>query len=359
MSFWDSLKAFFGLGPSPRTAGATAGAPSATGGYRDSPDEPAQITSPKVLLIICNPTMDGATGKRLVEHMGWSRPDGLVNRFIGDVLQASGGLVRYQIASRIELDEFPALADGFRYRPQAYSDVMSRRQSPHAPQGMDYQALLERFDLLQRIEKREIDEVWVMGFPYAGLYESVMAGAGAFWCNAPPLPNTAACKRRFVIMGFSYERELGEMLHSFDHRCEAILAQVFNCLDFLSWTYRPNRVPPTVRADQELNLFQRYILFDQIAPGRAAIGSVHYAPNAARDYDLGNPRTVPSECYDWLHFPAFQGDVRQISASEWGGGSERDYQRWWLNHLPKTAGRQNAIHNNWWQYVANLDNVPA
>jgi hypothetical protein len=224
---------------------------------------------------------------------------------------------------------------------------------------MDYQALLERFDLLQRIEKREIDEVWVMGFPYAGLYESVMAGAGAFWCNAPPLPNTAACKRRFVIMGFSYERELGEMLHSFDHRCEAILAQVFNCLDFLSWTYRPNRVPPTVRADQELNLFQRYILFDQIAPGRAAIGSVHYAPNAARDYDLGNPRTVPSECYDWLHFPAFQGDVRQISASEWGGGSERDYQRWWLNHLPKTAGRQNAIHNNWWQYVANLDNVPA
>ena len=49
---------------------------------------------------------------------------------------------------------------------------------------------------------------------------------------------------------------------------------------------------------------------------------MHYAPNAARDYDLGNPHPVPSECYDWLHFPDFQGDVRQISASEWGGGSE-------------------------------------
>ena len=121
---------------------------------------------------------------------------------------------------------------------------MRRRQAPHAPQGIDYQALLERFNVLQRIERREIDEVWVMGFPYAGLYESVMGGAGAFWCNAPPLPNTDTCKRRFVIMGFSYEREVGEMLHSYNHRCESILAQVFNCLDFLAWSYKPNRVPP-------------------------------------------------------------------------------------------------------------------
>ena len=25
--------------------------------------------------------------------------------------------------------------------------------------------------------------------------------------------------------------------------------------------------------------------------------------------------------------------------------------------LPKTAGRKNGIHNNWWQYIANPDNV--
>ena len=85
-----------------------------------------------------------------------------------------------------------------------------------------------------------------MGFPYAGLYESVMGGAGALWCNAPPLANTGSCQRRFVIMGFSYEREVGEMLHSYNHRCESILAQVFNSQDFLVWTYKPNRTPATI-----------------------------------------------------------------------------------------------------------------
>ena len=231
-------------------------------------------------------------------------------------------------------------------------------QPPHAPQGIDYVGLLKRFNVQDRVEHHAIDELWVMGFPYAGLYESVMAGAGAFWCNAPPLAQTAGCKRRFVIMGFSFERDVGEMLHSFNHRSEAILAKVFGSLEFLAWAYKSGRLPPVIAADKVLNAFERFISFDQIAPGKAGVGSVHYAPNGVKDYDLGNPRLVASACYDWLRFPNVQGDVRMVSASEWGGGSERAYQRWWMNHLPKTAGRQNGIHNNWWQYIANLDNVP-
>jgi hypothetical protein len=357
MSIWDSLRALLGFGNRPQGAPTGSGGGSSPAGFPDSPDEPAQITNPKVLLLICDPVVDAASGERLAEHMGWARPDGLVNAFIGDILQMSGGLARYQIVQRELLDEFPALVDGFRYSPQAYLDVMSRHQSPHNPQGIDYQALVEHYDILGRVARRQIDEVWMMAFPYAGLFESAMGGAGAFWCNGPPLANTESCPRRFVVMGFSYEREVGEMLHSFNHRCESILAHVFDCLDFLAWTYRTDRVPPTVRADQQLNLFQRYLLYDQIAPGRAAIGTVHYAPNASRDYDLGNRRPVQSECYDWLHFPNFQGDVRTVTASEWGGGTEKDYQRWWLQHLPKVAGRQHGIHNNWWQYITNLENV--
>lgn len=323
----------------------------------DSPNEPAQIVNAKVLLLIYNPTVDAVTGKKLVEYMNWSRPDDLVGRFISDVLQASSGLVRYQIAQRIELDEFPVLADGFRYTAQTFLDVIHGSQKPHTPTGIDYNAVLKRFNIPEHITNQEFDEVWVMGFPYAGLYESVMAGAGAFWCNAPPLTNTDSCKRRFVMMGFSYEREVGEMLHSYNHRCEAILARVFNSQDFLVWAYKPNRIPATVSPNQTLNLFQRFICFDQIAPGRAALGTVHYAPNGIKDYDLGNPNHVKSECYDWFNFPNFQGDVRLVSASEWGGGDERLYHRWWLKHLPKTAGRKNGIHNNWWQYIADPNNV--
>jgi hypothetical protein len=327
-------------------------------GYPDSPNEPAQICSPKVLLIILNPTMDAATGRKLAAEMNWSRPDGLVSRFVADVLQASGGLVRYHIADRIELDEFPVLADGFRYDALSYRDVLRNLLVPHTPPGINYSELLERFNILHRVESGQIDEVWMMGFPHAGLYESVMAGADAFWCNAPALAGTSACKRRFVIMGFSFERDVGEMLHSYNHRSEAILAKVFGSLGFLAWAYKPSRVPATIKPDQSLNLFEQYVLFERIAPGRAAIGTVHYAPNGVRDYDLGNPRLVASSCYDWLRFPDFRGDVRMVSASEWGGGAEISYQRWWMSHLPKTAGRKNGIHNNWWQYIANLDNVP-
>ena len=353
----DFLKSLFGrrvVGSDAAAANIPAAAPR---GYPDNPSEPAQICNPKVLLIIINPKMDSSTGTRLAAEMGWPRPDDLASRFIADVLQASGGLVRYQIAERLELDEFPALTDGFRYDAHTYRDVLRRSAPPHTPPGIDYLAILERSSVLPRIEGRQLDEVWIMGFPHAGMYESIMAGANAFWCNAPPLTQAAGCRRRFVIMGFSFERDVGEMLHSYNHRAEAIQARVFGSLDFLAWAYKPGRAPATIPADQQLNLFERFILFDQIAPGKAGVGSVHYAPNGVRDYDLGSPRLVASECYDWLRFPDFQGDVRMVAAPEWGGGSERTYQRWWMSHLPKTAGRRNGIHNNWWQYIANLDNV--
>lgn len=326
--------------------------------YPDSTDEPVQICSPKVLLINLDPVMDASTGRTLSSEMGWARPDDLAGRFISEILQASAGLVRYRIAERLELNEFPRLADGFEYDPLTYRDVLRGAGAAHAPSGFDYISILERFAVLPRIESREIDEVWLMGFPHAGLYESIMAGSGAFWCNAPPLTQTSSCGRRFVFMGFSFERDLGEMLHSYNHRAEAILAKVFNSLNFLAWSYKRNREPATIHTEQPLNLFERFMLFDQIAPGKAGVGSVHFPPNGIRDYDLGNPRLVASSCYDWLRFPNFRGDVRMISASEWGGGSERAYQRWWMQHLPKTAGRKDGIHNNWWQYIANLDNVP-
>ena len=42
----------------------------------------------------------------------------------------------------------------------------------HDPDAVDYEAILEEFDLLARVESDQIDEVWLFGFPYAGFYES-------------------------------------------------------------------------------------------------------------------------------------------------------------------------------------------
>ncbi|MEW6029194.1 MAG: hypothetical protein AB1554_06895 [Chloroflexota bacterium] len=313
-------------------------APSPTPVPVNDPNEPAQPVASRVLLVVYDPSMED--GQKLSQKLGWYRTDDLIAGFMDDILQNSHGMARYEIVQRYDVDEFPAKVDGFRYTPQSYMDVLRGAASPHMPQEVDYQAILTRFNVLSRVSNNEIDEVWVFAFPHAGFYESTMGGAGAFWCNAPPLRDTASCPRRFVLMGFSYERYIGEMLESFGHRAESILEKTFEKLQ------------------GDANLWQRFIRYEQSAPGKAACGNIHFAPNSVRDYDWNNPTMVKSECYDWLlNFPNFKGDVRNVTSAEWGKGEIRAHHQWWIKHLPHVAGRQNGIHNNWWQYVMDVNNV--
>lgn len=307
---------------------------------KDSTTEPAQITRSKVLLIVYDPVMDPATGVKLSQKMNWNNTTDLVNGFMADILEVSKGLVRYEIVKRIDVNEFPAKTDGFRYTPQTFYAVMTGASAPHMPQEVDYYAIINKFNILQQVARNEIDEVWVFNFPNAGFYESVMGGPGAFWCNAPPLANTSASKRRFVIMGFSFERGVGEMHESYGHRAESIMEKTYNKLT------------------GDANLWKRFIRYDKTSPGKAACGNVHFAPNSQADYDWGNKTPVKSECYDWLlNFPIFKGDIRIVDATEWGGGEIRAHHKWWFNHFARTSGRKNGIHNNWWQYIAAPQNV--
>jgi len=235
---------------------------------------------------------------------------------------------------------FPAKVDGYIYNAQTYLNVIRGSSRPYMPEEADYYAIIQRFDILQRVANNEIDEVWVFNFPHAGFYESIMGGPGAFWCNAPPLINTEASQRRFVIMGFSYERGVGEMLENTGHRAESIMEKTFEKLT------------------GDDNLWNRFIRYEKTHPGRAALGNVHFAPNSDRDYDWGNPSTVMSECDDWLYnFPDFKGVTRKVTAADWGNGDTREHHRWWLKHFPKTNGHRNGIYNNWWQYIMNPNHV--
>jgi hypothetical protein len=206
------------------------------------------------------------------------------------------------------------------------------RDGWHIPDAVDYEEIISDFGLLSRVESDEIDEIWLFAFPYAGFYESIMVGPDAFWCNSPPLSLAQGLSRRFVIMGFNYERGVGPMLESFGHRVES----------HLKHTWR--------RHHGEDNLWERFIRYDKIAPGQANCGWMHYAPNSQYDYDWGNPNLVPSNCDDWLYFPNFQGIVRQVDSREWGGGDMLAHHIWWFKHLPRAAGSTRGIANNWWWY---------
>ncbi|MGE5223582.1 MAG: hypothetical protein ACM3PY_14185 [Omnitrophica WOR_2 bacterium] len=289
------------------------------------------------MLIVIDPVMDEARGTKLSQYMGWNHVDDLVKGYIADVAACSGGLVQYEVAGRQEIHDFPPLADGFTYSPGSYLDVMKRGVKAHTPYLIDYLGLVNRFNLIERVQAREIDEVWFFGFPYAGLYESHMAGRGSFWCNSSPLEGSQHGSRRFVMMGFSYERGVGEMLEDLGHRSESVMTKVFE------------------HHHGEANLWQRFTRYDKIAPGQAEVGSVHFAPNSEKDYDWGNSRFVPSKCDDWKSFPALQGAARQVNCAEWGNGDIRLHHIWWLSHLPKTTGRINGISNNWWEYIIQVD----
>lgn len=334
----SSLLDFFKNLFRPKPATSSTASPSPATRPAQSP-EPAAIVVRKVLMIVYNPIIDPSSQLRLSQKLGWNRVDDLSAGFLSDILELSGGLARYQIVQRIEVDEFPVKKDGFRYTAQGYLDVVSRKTPPHQPDNLNYDEFLKKFNILQRVAANEIDEVWVFAFPYAGFYESAMGGAGAFWLNAPPLENTVQCPRKFVVMGFSYERHIGEMMESYGHRIESTMERVY------------------ARHSQEKNLWKKFIRYDQSHPGQAECGNIHFAPNSEKDYDWGNQRFVESYCDDWFNFPNFKGVKKQVNCAEWGNGDMRAHHKWWFQRIPKVAGRTDGVAHNWWQYIVDVNRV--
>ncbi|MCA9933387.1 MAG: hypothetical protein H6662_19950 [Ardenticatenaceae bacterium] len=289
----------------------------------------------RVLLVVHNPREQVANGRKLHQILHWHDPDELAAQYIADLREASSGYANFEIADRLEVDAFPQKEDGFQYDIDTYLYRWRSRTGFHVPDRVDYAALLRQFKMVSRINLGQVDEVWLMGFPYAGYYESIMAGPDAFWCNAPPLEGYGRCNRRFVIMGFNYERGVGEMLESFGHRAESIMAHV----------YRQKR--------GAANLWERFTRHEKTHPGQSECGTVHFAPNSERDYDWGNRRWVRSFCANWLDFPDLNGSSQRVNCSEWGDGDIHAHHMWWLRHLPHGNGRADGIAHNWWSYIVD------
>jgi len=301
-------------------------------------EEPAAALAPHVLLIIFDPVIASAGGRKLSQVLGWGKVDELCRQCIADLHECSNGIVAFHIVQQITVDAWPVKEDGFRYDGETYLRNWRNRSGWHEPDRADYEAILAEFDLLKRVNTGQIDEVWLFGFPFAGFFESRMVGPDAVWCNAPPMVRTDV-DRRFVIMGFNYERGVGEMLENFGHRAESHLKYVWRNIQ------------------SEENLWERFILYDKIAPGKAQCGWMHYAPNSIKDYDWGNRTKVLSGCDDWLYFPDFRGRVRKVDCFEWGGGEIRAHHTWWFKHLPKALGQTHGIINNWWWYAIDPNAV--
>jgi hypothetical protein len=288
--------------------------------------------SPSVLLVIHNPLVAGSGGLGLQQALGWNDPDTLAESYRRDVAEISHGLVTYRVVDRVEVDGIPVKADGFRYTADQYWRNWQRRSGWHHPDTVDYHAFLNEFRIVERVDQGEIDEVWWFGAPYFGYYESRMAGPGSIWCNAPPMPEVRS-RRRFVIMGFSYERGVGEMLENLGHRAESILEHVY------------------AGVPAERNLWARFTRYDKTHPGQAECGNVHFAPNSERDYDWGNRRPVICHARAWRNFPDLDATAQRLTCAEWGHGDIRAHHKWWFSLFPHVDGEGDGVAWNWWQLV--------
>ena len=314
--------------------------PAATPAQAATAADAPPAVKPKVLLLIYDPPVESEGGRRLHEVMGWSDPEKNSREYAADLKECSGGYADYQIVEKVAVDEYPVKKDGFRYDFAGLRDVMQKGKPHHEADAIDYHAILDRFKIVERVEKGEIDELWLQMMPYSGTWESTMAGDGAYDCNSGPLD--VKCNRLFIVMGFNYERGVGEMLEDYGHRTEAILSHVFGGWD----------------AAKRATAWDRFTLYDKIAPGEAACGNVHFAPNSTGDYEWGNKTPVESTCDDWLQYPDLKGTKRTVTCADWGNGDIRLHHKWWLAHLPRAAGRSDGKLNHWWSYTADFNRWP-
>jgi len=292
---------------------------------------------PRVLAVVYNPIIESEGGKRLTDVFRWSDPSELARSLAQDLRDASGGFVQYQVAQTLVVDAFPARQDGFQWTDGEYLRCARAGRGWPQPEAANYDSLVRTHALVRRVNRREIDEVWVFAMPHSGLYESAMAGEDAYFCTAPPLVDIET-ERPFILMGFDYERGVGQMLESMGHRTESIMRHVYG-----SWDV------------EETHAWNRFSLYDRAAPGKAGCGTVHMAPNSKKDYDFANPRPVLSSADDWLSYPQLTGKKRLVTCAEWGNGDLRLFQKWWLSHLPRARGRgPDGRLANWWKYVVDF-----
>jgi hypothetical protein len=294
----------------------------------------------RVLALSFNPIIPQEGNRRLHEVGGWQDPRKLAEGYVRDVETVSEGYIDYRIVEWQDINAFHTKIDGFTYTPEEYMRCLRSGTGWHQPDTADYPKTFRDFNVLPRIDSGEIDEVWFMGGPYFGYNESAMAGPRSFFINGATYDKVPS-RRPFAIMGFNYERGVAEMLHDLCHRTESTMARVYG-----GW-----------KVEELTTNWARFAANHKQSNGVAAVGTCHWPPNAEKDYDYANPRTVESSADDWLSYPRLTGRKGPVNRETWGGPDyHRNYMKWWFARLPRAAGvNPDGRLNNWWTYVFDFD----
>ena len=360
-----------------------------------------------VMIISFDPYID-VDGKKVRQHeliqsisditkkpSEWRDPKDLWNAFDTTMEEVSYGNVKYIIEKEniYILDEFPKDTSGNSYKAADYLQTLKdainwmnaynashvekkgwadcpywlnfshNPEAPYDPKDpydvepnyftFDYDGYFKRFDVYNKVNNKEIDEVWIFIGPRVGLkaYESMMTGKDAYWINGDPLVKKG--QRNFATYGFNFERGLDCMLENAGHRMEFTMDRVF-----FGGYYNPiTEANYDGKTYDQLNDWEKFCACDFLTKGSivAGVGNVHCGPNAKKDYNWDNSAQVKSYCDNWYNYPDISGNYRYVDSSEWSGTQE-GHHIWWFRHIPHVAGYNNGKRNNWWEYF-NFDDL--
>jgi hypothetical protein len=294
-----------------------------------------------VYVIVYDPLL--SNNQTLSQYLGWNDQATITQQTIDFFKQATNNRMNYVVAqTTIVTSGWPQLVDGFSYTEQEYLAVLSGQQPHHEPTGVDYNKIVTSSDLdvCGKLNRGEIDEVWIYNGPWFGFYESTLVGPGAYWFNSPPVGGTHNCNRLLPIMGPSPERTVNEAVHNFGHRTESTMAKVYG-----SW-----------QENNTSHSWNKFALVKAQSPNYSysGCGSTHYPPNGTSDYDYTNSSSVSSNCDDFFNYPTLSDPLQvsqPVSCSIWGC-AELNYYRYWFNHLPAFTGcGPDNVANDWWKYI--------
>jgi hypothetical protein len=316
------------------------------------------VENVKVLVLNYDPIVPSRNNRKLHEYGGFNDPYQLVDQYKKDVEECSNGSIKFSIVKWQESSELIKYNNGYQYSLAEYVKALDQsvQWGKENNKGWwswpgwinhgeaNYNSIIEKFALDALVDKGEIDEVWIMAPPMMELWESTMVGDGAYWCNSNPVPGKHS-KRPYTIMGFNYERGVGEMMEDLGHRIESIMEHIYG-----RWN---NQL-----AFVDLNTWEKFTLYDKQKPDQSACGNIHFAPNSDSDYDWGNTRSVKSTADDWLNYPDLTNKSRLMNAKDWGNGDIRLHHMWWFKRIPHLSGRDSfGVLNNWWFYIVRYQEI--
>lgn len=299
-----------------------------------------------VMIMTFNPVVTtGAGNQKLSQALGYDDPKVLEQQMIAFISQVSNGLVHYKTTVRVDdIDEWPVKKDGFVYTYQTWQQCMQNHALCHMPDTVDYVRYLNRYQVCERLNRGEIDELWIYGFPYMGSAEAAMTGKDAFYTN-DVIVTGSTCGRPLHMMGFSYEPPFYRNIEDFGHRIEHTIEFTYGNRSRDGSVFTPIDTP-----------WLRYSGYELTSPGRSGCGDIHHPPNflnSAVDRDYSSTTGVQSTCEDWVNYPDLTGTTTDIGCSVWNCNPS-DYFTWWFRHIPKYTGIDSqGKWNNWWKYISS------